>query len=284
MMPWLRPASLAFGFLLLLSPAQALDMGGSESSGPVEVVADNGIEWIQSENRFIARGNAVATRGDVAVRADVLSANYRDRPDGGGAEIAYLIAEGDVQITSTDGRAVVGDRARYDVDNGQIVITGQALRLVTPNETLTAQDSLEYHMREGVAYARGGARLIQDGRSLSADTLTAYIESGVDGAPSQGLSRLLADGNVTITTPEETARGSQGNYDAKTGIAILTGSVRIIRGTNVLDGSQATVNMRTGISTLTGQGEDGRARAVLSVGDAPARGAPQTQQPESPAQ
>lgn len=163
--------------LLAATPAsaQGLDMsGGGGNRGPIEVLADNGIEWQQSTRQFTARGNATATRGEVTVRADELVASYRETAGGGTT-----------------------------------------------------------------------------------------------------LSTVEARGGVEIVTPQETAHGSQGNYDANTGIATLTGSVRIVRGDNVLTGSRAVVDMRSGVSTLqAGSGADGqgRARAVITPDGAPQPG------------
>src|SRR3954470_442338 len=67
---------------LLLAPvaaaAQGIDMS---QGGPVDVTANDGIEWRQAEQVVIARGNARAVRGGVTVDADRLVARYR--PAGG---------------------------------------------------------------------------------------------------------------------------------------------------------------------------------------------------------
>ncbi|MFA7430286.1 MAG: LptA/OstA family protein [Rhodospirillaceae bacterium] len=242
--------------------AQGLSLApGSGERGPIEVLADNGIEWQQSTRRFTARGNATATRGDVSIRADELIANYRET-DGGNTDISRLEAHGAVRITSPT-QTATGDSAFYDLDAGQVQLTGRPAKLVTPTETLTAKDRLTYDTVRGIATAEGDATIEQGGRSLRAPVLKALLTPGPDGGTA--LSTVDATGGVVITTPQETAHGSQGNYDAKTGIATLTGSVRIVRGDNVLTGARAIVNMRTGISTLqAGEPGQGRARAVLN--------------------
>lgn len=270
---------------LILSPAamaQSLDLGGGRGDGPIEVLADNGIEWQQDRQRFIARGNAVATRGAVTLRADELVAYYREDgaaagqgaegATGGGTEIIRLEAHGTVRITSPTEEAT-GDDAVYTVADSRIVLTGAPVRLRTPSEVLTAGQRLVYDVAAKRAVAEGGATIDQGARTLRAQTLVAHLR---EAKGKTDISSVDAQGGVVITTEKETARGSQGKYDAKTGIATLTGSVTLTQGQNVLTGGKAVVNMKTGVSTLYGgggQGAGGKARAVL-VPDQPPGEAP----------
>jgi lipopolysaccharide export system protein LptA len=253
-----------------------LDMT-NDSAGPVEVEANNGIEWQQGQQRFVARGNAVASRGSVSIHADELIAYYGDSTGGatgdgaaqaaGMGDIKRLEAHGTVMIVSPTETAS-GTDAVYDLQTGLVTLTSSAgpVRLETQKETVTARDALEYDVRAQVAVARGDARLIQAGRVLQAPLLTAHLVT-VNGKSE--LSTVDATGGVLITTEKETARGSQGKYNAKTGIATLTGSVTLTRGQNVLQGGMATVNMKTGVSSLSGSSAtDGKARAVFSPGKA----------------
>lgn len=264
--------------LLAATPAsaQGLDMsGGGGNRGPIEVLADNGIEWQQSTRQFTARGNATATRGEVTVRADELVASYRETA-GGGTDISRLEAHGGVRITSPT-QTATGHDAVYDLDTGKFELFGAPARLVTPTETLTAKDRLTYDTVRGVATAEGGATIEQAGPQGPRILRAPLLEAKLVAAPGGGttLSTVEARGGVEIVTPQETAHGSQGNYDANTGIATLTGSVRIVRGDNVLTGSRAVVDMRSGVSTLqAGSGADGqgRARAVITPDGAPQPG------------
>ena len=89
---------------------------------------------------YVARGNAVAKRGDVTITGDTLVAYYRDIP-AGGTEIFRLAADGKVHISSPT-QNVYGDRAVYDVDKLVAVVTGSNLKLITPTDVVTARDSL----------------------------------------------------------------------------------------------------------------------------------------------
>jgi lipopolysaccharide export system protein LptA len=267
--------------LLWAAPAlgQSLDLS---QGGPVEVTAVDGIEWRQQEQVIIARGEARAVRGGVTVEADRLLARYRPRgvqaaqpapPPGdnpaGGGEIWRLEAEGNVVIFTATDRAE-GDRAVYDMDQAVMVMTGRALRLVNPDNTLTARDSVEYWSQRRMAVARGNAVVVtNDGRRVRADTLVAhFVETPTEGqprpqsaatqpAPGQpgagqpsSIERVEAFGNVEIRTEQEVVRGDRGVYNPNTGMARLLGQVRITRGDNTLTGQEAIVNMQTGVARL----------------------------------
>ena len=61
------------------APAQSLGLGlnSNDNGKPVQIEADDGIEWQQNNQVYIARGNAQATRGQTTIFADTLMAFYR---------------------------------------------------------------------------------------------------------------------------------------------------------------------------------------------------------------
>lgn len=291
------------------APAQQLDMA---HGGPIAITASDGIEWRQEQRQVTARGNARAVRQNVTVAADRLTAFYRPKggaaaqpaaqpaqsmiggTDTGGNEIYRVQAEGGVRIfTPTD--QVLGDRAVYDMDQAVLVVTGRNLKLTTPDDVLTARDSLEYWSQKRMAVARGDAVVVtNDGRRLSADTLVAYTteapatpgqpppqpqqqqQSAQDPLAASGkLQKVEAFGHVTIRTVTDTAIGDRAVYVPDTGIARLAGKVRITHGQNQLDGSEAEVNMKTGIARLLA-GSSERVQGLVMPND------PATQQLSAP--
>jgi lipopolysaccharide export system protein LptA len=184
--------------------AQQLDLS---HGGPIDLTAREGIEWRQVEQQVIARGDAIAKRGDVTVTADRLTAWYRKKagtqtgpqatapqatppatPVSGiagdasteGNEIYRLQADGHVLIYTPTDRAQ-GDKATYDLDQSVLVMTGRNLKLTTPNDVITARDDLEYWPQKRMAVARGNAVVTTtDAKRVAADTLVAYT---TDSAP-----------------------------------------------------------------------------------------------------
>ena len=273
----IRRIALAFCVVAGVASAQMAELS---QGGPIEVTARDGIEWRQHEQLVIARGAARAVRGGVTIDADLLLARYRPRGGapaetrppsegpGGASEIWRLEAEGNVVITTATDRAE-GDSAIYDLDQAVMVLTGRNLRLTSPDNVLTAQDSVEYWPEKRMAVARGDAVVVtKDDRRVRADVLVAYFREAPTepvaapspqptrgagaGTPGQGsnLEKVEAYGRVEIRTPEEVVRGDTGVYTPPNSIARLLGNVRIVRGDNVLTGCEAIVNMDTGISRL----------------------------------
>ena len=236
----------------ILALAQGIGLPGQDREKPIEINAEEGIEWQQKNKAYIARGNARAAQGDVAVLADTLSAYYRETEDGG-TDIWRIDAVGRVRIVTPTQRAF-GDKAVYDVEQGILILTGGS-RLETETDRITARDSLEYWEKRNLAVARGNAVATRGENRLRADVLTAYFAK--DGGGTSQVRKVDAFDNIVITTPDEIVRSSRGVYDVETGIATLTGQVKITRGNDQLNGEYAEVNLNTGVSKLFGRGTRG---------------------------
>jgi lipopolysaccharide export system protein LptA len=70
------------------APGNALGLAGQDSGKPISITADKGVEWQQSNQVYIARGNAKATRGETSVSADTLYAYYGPAPTRSSAKAA----------------------------------------------------------------------------------------------------------------------------------------------------------------------------------------------------
>ncbi|HJO88491.1 MAG TPA: LptA/OstA family protein [Alphaproteobacteria bacterium] len=255
---------LLFTFPALPAATQSLEGLVGDSNVPVEIYADEGIEWLQEKQVYIARGKARAVRGGVTLDADVLTAHYRSTGESG-TDIWRLDA--DSNVTIRDSSSVIhADRGIFYVAKGILVLTGRNLRLETGKSVVTARDSMEYWQLKDMAVARGNARVVNENRRIDADVLTAYFHK-VPGKGS-GLQRVEAFGDVKIKTPKETITSEKGNYDTVTGIVSISGSVEILRDGDQLAGEYGEVNLNTDVSRLLGAppggSKKGRVRGVLS--------------------
>lgn len=254
--------------------AQSLNLGGTPGSAPVpiQITASGGINWSQKTDTVTATGNAKAVRGSVTVTADELIAHYMPKKTGtasaadnqagpldqGNAQLTELDAVGNVHIyTATDN--AWGDHAVYTASQQVLVLTGKNLKLTSPQDVVTARDSIEYYAAEHKAIARGDARITtSDGRTVTADVIIGYFSSQPangsagqsDNSPSGNLEKVDALGNVVITTKSDQATGNSGVYLPNTGTARLGGNVQVTHEGNKLAGSDALVNMKTGTATL----------------------------------
>ncbi len=249
----LATAAVAVLGMLALAPAHAQVIGlpGQDRTKPIEINAEDGIEWRQRDKVYVARGNASASQGEVTVHADVLTAHYRELK-GGGTEIWRIDADGNVRLVAPR-QTAHGDKAVYDVTEGVLVLTGN-VRMETETDRITARDSLEYWEKKNVAVARGNAVAARGDRRIAADVLQAHFKKGADGK--SRVHEIEAFDNVLISSAKEIVRANYGIYNVETGIATLTGSVKITRGESQLNGARAEVNLNTGVSTLLG-GDEG---------------------------
>lgn len=269
--------------------AQNIDLS---HGGQITVTALGGFDWDQNAKSVTAYTQAKAVRDNVTVTADRLVALYRkkagavDKPpadkknaqqqggditqsDSGSNEIYRLYAYGHVHIyTNTD--QAWGDKAIYDIDQATLVLTGQHLKLTTPQNIMTARDAMEYHSETRMSVGRGNATVIniKDGRRIQADVLVGYSSPNDQKKPdlqhtqtenkksgdltrSGKLEKVNAFGNVIVRTQSETVLGDRGVYVPDTGIARVIGNVHITRGQNQLNGHAAIINMHTGIAHMT---------------------------------
>jgi lipopolysaccharide export system protein LptA len=244
---------------------QGLNFGSEESALPIEIFADNGIEWQQDNMMLLAQGNARAERGAVKILADTLRAHYRNKSDGS-TDIWRLDALGKVKISSP-GETAYGEKGIYDVERGILVLSGgKQVRLITEQDKITAEKQLEFWEHKQMAVARGNAIATRENQTLRAEVISAYLHKDKNGVTT--IYRIEAFDGVRITTNKDKVSADRAVYNVESSIAILTGSVRIARGANRLNGCSAEVNMKTGVSKLHSCEEVGgtkgkRVRGVL---------------------
>jgi lipopolysaccharide export system protein LptA len=263
------------------APAQpADDIGLSRSGQPLDVTADQGIEFSKDAKEIIARVNARAVRGNTTVTADTLTAYYRDKkpPEAaqaassnvksqggpapapkpssdkgdtgepaGGSEVWRVTADGNVDIFTPTQHAY-GDHADYNIDDAVVVLTGDHLKMTTPQDVVTARDTLEYWENKHQAVARGNAVATQGEKRIQADVLVADFAENKQ----KQMVIQVAHGydHVVLTTPTDVVTGDAAEYRVETGIVTVTGSVKMTRQNNQLNGGYAVVNLNTGISRL----------------------------------
>lgn len=234
--------------VVALAPIHANTDVNPNSNEPLEITADDSLEWRRSDLLFIARTNAMAVQGDVSVNASMLTANYRDG-DKTNFEIYRVTANNDVVIQSKDSQAF-GDEAVYNLDKGLAVMTGNDLKLVTTAQTITANERFEYWVPQGQLVALGRAKIVRPTDTLEADKITATLRENAQGE--RVLDTLEAQGNVVITTPTEVLTGNYGIYRADINKAEVQGGVTVKRGPNVLQGARAEVDLNTNVSKMFG--------------------------------
>ena len=264
-----RMQSLVIAMALLgiaLSPvytATAAESGSDNRQRPGAILIDaaKGIEWIRTARLVIARGDARAKRDDQEVRAEVLTAHYRERHDGT-IDVWRIDADGKVRYTS-ESESAFGERATYDVDKQVMTMSGgKQLGVTASASRITAEKELEYETRTLIA--RGNAVAVDGDRTVYGEVISVRLREQVEKGQSR-LQQLEAEGNVRVITPEEDIRADRGAYNVESGVATLDGSVKIVKGTHELNGCRGETNLKTGVSRITacpGQ-SNGRVRGII---------------------
>lgn len=236
---------------------------------PIEITADQSLEWDRGNQVFYARGQARATQGDTRIDADTLTAQYRDGANEQGLDIWQFSADDNVTLTAGDTKAF-GDNALYNLDNATATLTGANLRITSPGQSIIARDKIEYLIGKNQIIATGAVKITQRSANGQTNTLNAnkVVATLAQTNGKRTLQKVEAYDNVVITTPSEILRGGYAIYNAVAGTAELKHNVTIKRGPNTLEGERASVNLNTNVSTLYGgaqktTGENGRVRAVF---------------------
>jgi len=121
-------------------------------------------------------------------------------------------------------------------------------------------DALEVQQLENTATFTGNVVAIQNDVRLKSDRMVVYYASADEKkekkkegeAEKQTIKKIDVEGNVFLSTPEETASGTRGDYNVETQEIHLNDNVVLTRGKNTLKGSQLVYNFETGKSVITG--------------------------------
>jgi lipopolysaccharide export system protein LptA len=280
--------------LIAAAPALAQEqmLGSDGDHGPIQIQAASGIEWHQQGQYYVARGNAVAKRGNGEVHADTLTAYYRpakpaangaaapakpvapaaataakpDKAGGnpddmGGTEIYRIDADGHVVLNDPT-RTIVGDKAVYDVDQAVVVVTGKGLKLTTPTDVVTARDSLEWYDQKRISVARGDAVAARADRRIRADVLTAYMTPNTASSPAPAKKPVQ---RVAAKPPaaKPGAAGAPAGEESEISRVDAQGHVLVSTSTDVGRSDFGVYNAKTGIVTLLGNVTLTRGRNVV---------------------
>jgi lipopolysaccharide export system protein LptA len=243
-----------------------LSYAQTNNDQPIEVSAGQALEWKQKDLQYIARGDVVITQGKTTVKADTVIADYREGANSK-TEIWRLTATDNVIIFDTE-NTITGAQGVYLIDGGIATVTGQNLKLTTPEQVITANEKMTYAADKGTATAIGNAKVVQGNDTLTSARLNVFFKKDDEGK--NALQKIDAVGRVKIVTPDETLTGDSGTYNAGNDTATVQGNVKIMRGPNTLEGTRANVNLTTKVSKIFGNEKTGgRVKGIFFPGSAP---------------
>ena len=226
----------------------------NDNKDPIEISADNGIEWKRDARTYTARGNALAQQGSTSIAADTLIA-YLDEQD----ELSHWEAIGNVKIQTSQSTSY-GDHADYQESTRLLVLTGQNLKVVTENQTVTARDQIEYWRDKDAVVAKGNVVITRPQKNtiIKSDEATAYFRDKTDDPATpedetgdgSEVYQVEAEGHVRVDRKEQTAFSDHLAYNPETEVAVLTGNVVIHSKENTYKGARAELDLQKDVSRL----------------------------------
>ncbi|KGJ09145.1 lipopolysaccharide transport periplasmic protein LptA [Paracoccus sphaerophysae] len=135
--------------------AQTVAFGGikADTRAPVEVTAET-LKVDQSTGQANFTGNVLIGQGQMRLSADSVTVTYAQ---GGQQKIKTLNASGGVTLVNGPDAAEAAE-AVYDVETGNIVLTGDAI--VTQGQNVLAGDRIEVNLTDGTASVAGRVRTV----------------------------------------------------------------------------------------------------------------------------
>lgn len=236
--------------------------GGFDISGnkPIDISADNGIEWRKQDKVYIARGKALAVQGNQSVAGDTLTGYYSTDSN----HIDRMTADGNVVIKSPS-QTAYGDHADYDTNTKLLVMTGNNLKAVTDKgDVVTARDRMEYWKDRDTVVAKGNVYTVHGDTKVHSDLANGYFHA--DSTGKKVLYQVEAIGNVRTDTTKQTAYSDKMVYNLETKIAVLIGHVRILQGNNTFTGDRAELNTATNVSRLLSDPGKPNGRVHTTIG------------------
>ena len=233
-------------FSLKISESQQLT-NFDNSDGPIEIFADDGIEWHKNKSKYVALGNAKALSGSLSLESDKIEAFYKEN-DSSNMNITEVRAKKNVVVQDEKMKITGGEYAEYKILKDYFIINGNNITLTSEKNILKSNKKLEYWRSKNIAIATGKAEAKKDNEFVVlADKLVWYLQ---ERNQKTTVKKLLGFNNVSIKTNNEVAFGDKAIYNNDTEICKLFGNVKLQRGESFLIGEYAEVDLRSGISKL----------------------------------
>ena len=219
----------------------------SSTDEPIEIYADNGIEWHKNSKKYVALGNARAVSGGLSLKSDKIEAFYNETKDSS-MDIANVIAKRNVVIQDKKMKITGGNFAEYNVKKDYFKVNGSRLKLTSQKNILRSNNKMEYWRSKGVAVATGKAEAQKENEFIvKADRLVWNLYE-IDKKIT--VKKIIGFSNVSIRSNNEVAFSDKGIYNNITEVCKLFGNVRLQRGDSFLTGEYAEVDLKSGISKI----------------------------------
>lgn len=227
-------------------------------AGDITLHADNGVEYHQNEQKLVAKGNAVASKDNMQIKADRLTAFYAPQTKN---KISRVTADGKVEMKS-DQTEAFGTRLDYQNSTGVAILSGNPAHIKTPDADIKAKGPITYYQNEQKAMASDNVIATDaKGNTVQADAMTAYFKQDKDGKTV--VDKIEIAHNVVINAKEAVITADRGTYYTQQGKIKLFDNIVINQNGNILKGAQAETDLNTNISKIISGGSNGRVSGIF---------------------
>lgn len=237
--------------LTLISTAHAED---------IHLTADERVEWYRSEEKMVAIGNAVATKQDMNVRADQMTAFYEQASGQSGTDIKDVHAIGNVIMKSPSAQAY-GDTLDYDLRKDEMILRGKPAAKITTtdNKIITATDNITYYPSQNKAIAFGDVIAKDQDNTIYANKMVSYFTKNAQGQSELKKVEIYSDDKqVKIINEQAVITGDWGVYLPQINKVRLYDNVVINQDGNILHGDYAETDLKTSISRVLSNKKNGK--------------------------
>lgn len=232
----------------------------------INLVADDRVEWHQNEQKMVAIGNAFASKQDMSIRADTITAFYENnsktpKSQKAKSQIKSVHAKGDVIMKSARAEGF-GSTLDYDTATDSMVLKGNPAKIKTPTENITATGSITYYpaKQQAIALENVIATDTQKNKVYS-ERMISFFDKNKQG--NLEMKRVEIYDNVKIVTKDAEVTADRGVYLPKDNLINLYDNVIIKQDGNFIRGDYAITDLSTGVSRL--QTKKGSGKRVSGV-------------------
>lgn len=204
---------------------------------------------------MVAVGNAVATKQDMNIRADRMTAFYETSKKGGEkarSNIRDVHAVGGVVMTSPNAKAY-GDTMDYDLIKDEMILRGKPVSKIVTNDNkiITATESITYYPSQDKAVALGDVVAKDPENTIYGNKMISFFTKNAQNQTELDKVEIYSDTNqVKIVNDQATVTGEWGVYLPKINKVRLYKHVVINQEGNILNGDYAETDLKTGISRV----------------------------------
>ena len=239
-------------FLALFIYSSAL---ANENLNQFKVEADKSIEYFEKQKIYVASGNAIASKGNLSIKAEKIKAFMSKTKS---SNITDIEATGNVIIINQDTIAKSGF-AKYNFKKKIIILKGNEQYIESKKFKLMSKKLIFFDDIQKTATSEGDVKLFLSGPvSIFSKKINAKFDK-----INNYLVPASAQGNVKIETKSETIKCNSAKYNNKTNLISLEGDVIIKRDKSILTGESGYMNLNTRKSKIESS-KSKRVRGIFS--------------------